>query len=82
MCARLDYLYLIMHYFDTSGNVRLAEIDGPIVRLELEGACGTCPSSSMTMKVNLMHFLWLWALIIYIMTIIKKSRKMLNVMPT
>ena len=27
------------------GNVRLAEIDGPIVRLELQGACGSCPSS-------------------------------------
>lgn len=35
------------------GNVRLDEIDGPIVRLELEGACGTCPSSSMTMKMGL-----------------------------
>ena len=35
------------------GNVRLAEIDGPIVKLELEGACGSCPSSSMTMKMGL-----------------------------
>ena len=35
------------------GNVRLTEIDGPIVRLELVGACGTCPSSSMTMKMGL-----------------------------
>lgn len=35
------------------GNVRLAEIDGPVVKLELEGACGTCPSSSMTMKMGL-----------------------------
>ena len=35
------------------GNVRLAEIDGPIVRLELQGACGSCPSSSMTMKMGL-----------------------------
>lgn len=35
------------------GNVRLAEIDGPVVRLELEGACGTCPSSAMTMKMGL-----------------------------
>lgn len=31
----------------------MTEIDGPIVRLELEGACGTCPSSSMTMKMGL-----------------------------
>ena len=36
-----------------SGNVRLAEIDGPVVKLELQGACGTCPSSSMTMKMGL-----------------------------
>jgi Fe-S cluster biogenesis protein NfuA len=36
-----------------SGNVKLTEIDGPVVRLELEGACGTCPSSSMTMKMGL-----------------------------
>lgn len=35
------------------GNVMLSEIDGPIVRLELQGACGTCPSSSMTMKMGL-----------------------------
>jgi lysyl-tRNA synthetase class 2 len=33
--------------------VRLAEIDGPVVKLELQGACGTCPSSSMTMKMGL-----------------------------
>mmetsp|Transcript_16550 Transcript_16550/g.25050 ORF Transcript_16550/g.25050 Transcript_16550/m.25050 type:complete len:246 (-) Transcript_16550:240-977(-) len=35
------------------GNVRISEIDGPVVKLELEGACGTCPSSSMTMKMGL-----------------------------
>eukprot|EP00904_Undaria_pinnatifida_P003461 jgi/Undpi1/13115/HiC_scaffold_8.g02777.m1 len=35
------------------GNVRVVEIDGPIVRLELEGACGSCPSSTMTMKMGL-----------------------------
>jgi Fe-S cluster biogenesis protein NfuA len=36
-----------------SGNVKLTDIDGPVVKLELEGACGTCPSSSMTMKMGL-----------------------------
>ena len=36
-----------------SGNVRVVEIDGPVVRLELEGACGSCPSSTMTMKMGL-----------------------------
>ena len=31
----------------------IAEIDGPVVRLQLEGACGSCPSSTMTMKMGL-----------------------------
>ena len=35
------------------GNVRIQEIDGPVVRLQLEGACGTCPSSTQTMKMGL-----------------------------
>jgi len=35
------------------GNVAVAEIDGPIVKLELQGNCGTCPSSTMTLKMGL-----------------------------
>mmetsp|Transcript_12118 Transcript_12118/g.21906 ORF Transcript_12118/g.21906 Transcript_12118/m.21906 type:complete len:226 (-) Transcript_12118:925-1602(-) len=35
------------------GNVRIGDIDGATVRLQLEGACGTCPSSTMTMKMGL-----------------------------
>ncbi len=35
------------------GNVQLVEIDGPIVKLRLEGACGTCPSSTMTLKMGI-----------------------------
>jgi len=35
------------------GNVEIADIDGPIVRLELVGECGTCPSSTQTMKMGL-----------------------------
>lgn len=35
------------------GNVELVEIDGPIVRLRLQGACGTCPSSTMTLKMGI-----------------------------
>lgn len=35
------------------GNVAVSEIDGPVVRLLLEGNCGSCPSSSMTMKMGL-----------------------------
>ena len=45
-----QYLQLDLFY---RGNVMLSEIDGPVVRLELVGACGTCPSSSMTMKMGL-----------------------------
>jgi Fe-S cluster biogenesis protein NfuA len=32
------------------GNV---EIDGPIVKLRLQGACGSCPSSTMTLKMGI-----------------------------
>lgn len=35
------------------GNVSVADIDGATVRLQLEGACGSCPSSTMTMKMGL-----------------------------
>ena len=38
------------------GNVAIQEIDGPVVRLELQGACGTCPSSTQTMKMGLGEF--------------------------
>jgi Fe-S cluster biogenesis protein NfuA len=35
------------------GNVELAEIDGPIVKLRLQGACGSCPSSAMTLRMGI-----------------------------
>lgn len=35
------------------GNVELTEIEGPIVKLRLNGACGTCPSSTMTLKMGI-----------------------------
>lgn len=35
------------------GNVAVRDIDGGVVRLELQGACGSCPSSSMTMRMGL-----------------------------
>jgi lysyl-tRNA synthetase class 2 len=35
------------------GNVKIDDIDGPVVKLQLEGACGTCPSSTQTMKMGL-----------------------------
>ncbi|MGH7999723.1 MAG: NifU family protein [Brasilonema sp.] len=34
-------------------NVELVEIDGPIVKLRLQGACGSCPSSTMTLKMGI-----------------------------
>ncbi len=35
------------------GNVEIAEIDGPIVKVRLQGACGSCPSSTMTLKMGI-----------------------------
>lgn len=35
------------------GNVELVELDGPVVKLRLQGACGTCPSSAMTLKMGI-----------------------------
>ncbi|KAJ0251424.1 NifU-like protein 3 [Hirschfeldia incana] len=35
------------------GNVALHEIDGLVVVLKLQGACGSCPSSSMTLKMGI-----------------------------
>lgn len=35
------------------GNVELVEIDGLSVRLRLQGACGSCPSSMTTMRMGI-----------------------------
>ncbi|CAN1143490.1 NifU-like protein 2, chloroplastic [Linum perenne] len=35
------------------GNVVLHEIDGNVVKLKLQGACGSCPSSVVTMKMGI-----------------------------
>ncbi|KAL3651550.1 NifU-like protein 2, chloroplastic [Castilleja foliolosa] len=35
------------------GNVVLHEIDGNVVKLKLQGACGSCPSSTTTMKMGI-----------------------------
>ncbi|MGR3302046.1 MAG: NifU family protein [Candidatus Scalindua sp.] len=32
------------------GNVELVEIEDGIVKVRLQGACGTCPSALMTLK--------------------------------
>lgn len=47
-------LYEIRPYLIADGgNVALHEIDGNVVRLKLQGACGSCPSSVMTMKMGI-----------------------------
>ena len=35
------------------GNVEVVEIDGRIVKVRLQGACGSCPSSTMTLKMGI-----------------------------
>ncbi|MEM9271835.1 MAG: NifU family protein [Cyanobacteria bacterium P01_F01_bin.143] len=35
------------------GNVELIDIDEAIVKLKLQGACGSCPSSAMTLKMGI-----------------------------
>ena len=35
------------------GNVEVVELDGPIVKVRLQGACGNCPSSTMTLKMGI-----------------------------
>ena len=35
------------------GNVELVGLDGPTVKLRLQGACGSCPSSTMTLRMGL-----------------------------
>merc|ERR1719401_2423316 len=35
------------------GNVAVVDVEGGIVKLELQGACGSCASSAMTMQMGL-----------------------------
>ena len=35
------------------GNVEVVDLDGPIVKVRLQGACGSCPSSTMTLKMGI-----------------------------
>ncbi|MBW4650030.1 MAG: NifU family protein [Kastovskya adunca ATA6-11-RM4] len=35
------------------GNVELVGLDGPVVKLRLQGACGSCPSSAMTLRMGI-----------------------------
>lgn len=35
------------------GNVELVGLNGPVVKLRLQGACGSCPSSTMTLRMGI-----------------------------
>lgn len=35
------------------GNVEFVELDGLVVKLRLQGACGSCPSSTSTMTMGI-----------------------------
>lgn len=35
------------------GNVELVNIDAGVVHLRLQGACGSCPSSTMTLRMGI-----------------------------
>jgi Fe-S cluster biogenesis protein NfuA len=41
------------YLMNDGGNVELVEIEGPIVKLRLQGACGSCPSSAMTLRMGI-----------------------------
>lgn len=41
------------YLMNDGGNVAVVEIEGPTVKLELQGACGTCAQSAMTLKMGL-----------------------------
>ncbi len=32
------------------GNVELVSIEGPVVKVRLQGACGSCPMATVTLK--------------------------------
>lgn len=46
-------LLLLVILSEFRGNVKLVEIDGPVVKLELVGACGSCASSATTMAMGI-----------------------------
>jgi Fe-S cluster biogenesis protein NfuA/nitrite reductase/ring-hydroxylating ferredoxin subunit len=48
----LDALAEVRPYLEShGGNVELLAIDGPAVRLRMQGSCSGCPSSAMTLKL-------------------------------
>jgi len=41
------------YLMNDGGNVELVGLDGPIVKLKLQGACNSCPSSTVTLKMGI-----------------------------
>ena len=39
------------------GDVELVDVEGGVVKLRLLGACGSCPSSTMTLKMGIERIL-------------------------
>ncbi len=35
------------------GDVELVDVEGPVVKVRLKGACGGCPMSQMTLKMGI-----------------------------
>lgn len=48
-----ELLTIVLLLHADGGNVELVEIDGPVVYLRLQGACGSCPSSLTTMTMGI-----------------------------
>eukprot|EP00891_Asterochloris_glomerata_P009990 jgi/Astpho2/9990/Aster-06801 len=53
MLSHLAFLQIRPYLISDGGNVALHDIDGPIVQLKLQGACGSCPSSMTTMTMGI-----------------------------
>lgn len=50
---RIEPLQLRPYLMSDGGNVELVEVDGLTVKLRLQGACGSCPSSTTTMTMGI-----------------------------
>lgn len=45
------------HLINDGGNVELIDIINSVVYLKLQGACSTCPSSTVTLKLGIEKYL-------------------------
>ena len=53
MLSTFHVMQIRPYLISDGGNVELSEIDGPVVYLKLQGACGSCPSSMTTMTMGI-----------------------------